>query len=757
MDNSNLIACVTGASGMVGRRIVERLIQENYHVRVLSRKSSFPLPGVEHFKGSLADEGILKEFVTGARLLFHCAAEKTDESIMRDVNVDGTERLIDIVNGASVEYFCFISSAGVIGRTKDSLIDEETPCNPQTIYESTKWDAEKAVMKGQMNCRTVVLRPTNVIDEQLPGPVQSSLANPAISRAIGIFRGAESAHILHAKDVADAALYFADKCSDHPEIYFVSRDDDPANTFGGIQALIDREQKAKGNGKTSKNYFLPIWFVKLIRRLFLRADIPSDSCFTADKLFSTGFCYKTTIAEFVREIITKRPKELNGGDRNERLLTGGIWALFGKIAVSALNLVINALLARILTVEEMGGYFLSLSFVMVAAVFAQFGLNYAIVRVVAESMAKGRKYYAVRSILFAFKFTGGVLAFLSFLLALKGGSWIANHVLDSYIIAQVSGVLAIWVVVFALQHLLGETFRGFADIRFATIFSGILPSALAFFFTLGIWFGIGKSSLSQVILLFVVSGVISICMGGINLWRLCRKNSGQDVDQEFKPGYLLSMAWPMWITNLMLFVLAQADLWIIGIAKLEGGVALYGAAAKFAILIPTPQLIINAVIPPHVAELHSKKQKAEAEQIMRSTATIGGLIGFGMFLVLGIFGGPILGAMYGAYYKSGADVLLMLCFGQFIAVCAGSCSVALMMTGHQVLMMVITMISGIVSIGMAVVLVKPYGAEGVAFATATGLILQSLAMVIAVKVKINIWTPMYTPLRSFVAFSNKGR
>lgn len=51
MDNSKTIVCVTGASGMVGRRIVERLIIDGYRVRALNRQKWFSLKDVEVFWG----------------------------------------------------------------------------------------------------------------------------------------------------------------------------------------------------------------------------------------------------------------------------------------------------------------------------------------------------------------------------------------------------------------------------------------------------------------------------------------------------------------------------------------------------------------------------------------------------------------------------------------------------------------------------------------------------------------------------------
>ncbi len=162
------IACVTGASGMVGSKIVQRLTLQGYKVRVLSRSKYFDDPDVKLFCGGLEDEKVLKSFLNNAHLLFHCAAELYDESKMWDVNVLGTERLLSIVKGTSIKYLCYLSSAGVVGRTNIRWVNEETACEPQNAYERSKWAAEQLVAKGIDGCRIVILRPTNVIDNKQP-------------------------------------------------------------------------------------------------------------------------------------------------------------------------------------------------------------------------------------------------------------------------------------------------------------------------------------------------------------------------------------------------------------------------------------------------------------------------------------------------------------------------------------------------------------------------------------------------------------
>ena len=63
----------------------------------------------------------------------------------------------------------------------------------------------------------------------------------------------------------------------------------------------------------------------------------------------------------------------------QKLVRGGAWALTGKILAALSGLGVNALLARLLTPEEMGVYFLTLSLVTIASLFAQMGMTQTVV------------------------------------------------------------------------------------------------------------------------------------------------------------------------------------------------------------------------------------------------------------------------------------------------------------------------------------------------------------------------------------------
>lgn len=302
--NNKKIACVTGASGMIGRRIVARLLAAGYHVRVLTRREYAPMD-VEVFKGGLADIALLEEFFTAADLVFHCAAELRDPTRMEEVNIRGTENIIKLVEKHHVGYFCYLSSAGVVGSTNEKWVHEDTPCAPQNAYERSKHAAELLVRRAIPGCTTIILRPTNVIDENHLGELRLAINGSWKSLLLAILKGGECAHIVHADDVARAALHFIGEEERHPRIYFVGLDEDPLNTVASLWKL--------GHSGISKNTrtervlpHLPIHIPYLLRRLSSRHSNLGDVRYSSERLCATGFKYSLDVARAVSKILQDR-------------------------------------------------------------------------------------------------------------------------------------------------------------------------------------------------------------------------------------------------------------------------------------------------------------------------------------------------------------------------------------------------------------------------------------------------------------------
>jgi nucleoside-diphosphate-sugar epimerase len=290
------LAVVTGATGMIGKRIVDMLLERGINVRILTRNQSYKNSKVEVVFGELSNSKICSQLLKNAEYVFHCAAELNNEEKMYQTNVEGTQQLMQNLDNDHVKYICYLSSVGVIGKFNGITADETTVCSPLNQYEITKLKAEVFVQNFKSSARVVILRPTNVIDKK-----KNALTD--LSKAKIFLKGGEHAHIVHAEDVAAAAMYFLDHpASQNPDCYIVSYDNEQMNTVAGCLALCEAIKKKSSLEKTKPLPHLP-WVVPyLIRRLSKGECNRSDVRYSPAKLLSTGFKYIRGFNGALREI-----------------------------------------------------------------------------------------------------------------------------------------------------------------------------------------------------------------------------------------------------------------------------------------------------------------------------------------------------------------------------------------------------------------------------------------------------------------------
>ncbi len=104
-------------------------------------------PGLETVMGDLRDLDAIARLVDGVDAVMHLAAVYRtaghSDAYYEDVNVGGTERLLEASARAGVKRFVHTSTVGVHGDVKRPPADESAPFEPGDIYQRTKADAER--------------------------------------------------------------------------------------------------------------------------------------------------------------------------------------------------------------------------------------------------------------------------------------------------------------------------------------------------------------------------------------------------------------------------------------------------------------------------------------------------------------------------------------------------------------------------------------------------------------------------------------
>lgn len=216
-------ALVTGATGLVGSHIVERLLRDGWRVRGLVRTPNPGLEasGVETLRGDVLDASSFERAASGCDVIFHTAAAITPRGgweSYRRLNVDGTANAIAAAQAAGARLLQ-LSSVAVYGsdaryRSGSEKTGEDTPLAPlpdKAYYARSKRESEQLVLTAHAAGR---IWATAVRPDVIYGPRDRQFV-PRIARLLRtgfapvIGGGRSTLAIVHAANVADGAVLAA--------------------------------------------------------------------------------------------------------------------------------------------------------------------------------------------------------------------------------------------------------------------------------------------------------------------------------------------------------------------------------------------------------------------------------------------------------------------------------------------------------------------------------------------------------------------
>ncbi len=213
-------ALVTGASGFVGRRVVDVLLGAGMHVRagVRHNGSAKTLPRRDECEVvtiDICDALSLAAAMRGVDQLYHFAAAVTSHAsaakLLR-VNTEGTRSVWEAAADAGIGKALYCSSTAVYGLLAQNgkAVTEDILPRAVEAYGRSKLLGERAAAEigGSRGMETIVIRPTAVFGPGEHTHFGSELRKAAVSRILlgGGFRN-KHFNFVHVDDVAAAAVH----------------------------------------------------------------------------------------------------------------------------------------------------------------------------------------------------------------------------------------------------------------------------------------------------------------------------------------------------------------------------------------------------------------------------------------------------------------------------------------------------------------------------------------------------------------------
>jgi nucleoside-diphosphate-sugar epimerase len=223
---------VTGATGFIGGRLVERLVrEEGASVRALVRNFA-NAPRIARFAiemtaGDLLSPDVLDRAVDGCDVVFHCAygALGTDAE-RRVVNVQGTECLLAAALAHRCRRVVHVSTMSVYGDPAAGDVDETAPRRyTGSAYGDSKIDAENAALgycdKG---LSVAVVQPTIVYGPWALTWTIKPLQQLQTGRVILVNDGDGTCNPVYIDDVVSAMIEAAQSPAAHNQEFLISGD-----------------------------------------------------------------------------------------------------------------------------------------------------------------------------------------------------------------------------------------------------------------------------------------------------------------------------------------------------------------------------------------------------------------------------------------------------------------------------------------------------------------------------------------------------
>ncbi len=243
---------VTGATGYLGKSLVQELLKKNLKVKCLVRKKTNlnKLKKETILYGDLTDKASLDNALKNTDIVIHLAAVTNvlDKNIDK-VNIQGTRNLVEACKKNKISRIIFISSTAAV-KANDN-------------YGKSKKEAEDIIINSKLNY--VILRPSFIYSKNSPNLLNIIKINkkiPFFTPIIG--NGKYKINPVHVNDVISAIISVINNKKSKNKLYYVLGPKEIE-----FNEFIDEINKALNLKRKKLNIPIPICLLiaKILERL----------------------------------------------------------------------------------------------------------------------------------------------------------------------------------------------------------------------------------------------------------------------------------------------------------------------------------------------------------------------------------------------------------------------------------------------------------------------------------------------------------
>ncbi|KAK1326239.1 hypothetical protein QJS10_CPA01g02406 [Acorus calamus] len=168
---NQMTVSITGATGFIGRRLVQRLVSDNHQVRVLTRsreKAKFVFPVEKYPEIIIAEETEWDKYIRGSNAVVNLAglpiSTRWSSEIKKEIKqsrIGVTSKVVESINNANGDIrptvLISATAVGYYGTSETGVFDENSPSGNDYLSEVCReWETRALEVKGDV--RLVLIR-----------------------------------------------------------------------------------------------------------------------------------------------------------------------------------------------------------------------------------------------------------------------------------------------------------------------------------------------------------------------------------------------------------------------------------------------------------------------------------------------------------------------------------------------------------------------------------------------------------------------
>lgn len=425
--------------------------------------------------------------------------------------------------------------------------------------------------------------------------------------------------------------------------------------------------------------------------------------------------------------------KFNLDTHTNQILTKSFSLTFMKLASMFVGFLISIYLGRTLGPDGLGAVNLVNKIVIILLVFTMFGFEHVIIKFIsidkAENDIKKISSHVKTSLLFNFSLSILIssLGFL-FLFFFEEFNFKEELYLPLFVVFLI-------IIPKTIAKVFSSALNGISKIWQSIFVDQIIIILLvAFGLSIAHFFEISLNIqlvLGMYLASYVLAAFIAYCF-----WQFNVKVKINGIF-ELKP--MIKMAKPLLLIGSAGVIVSNIDVIMLGLLGTITDVGIYSVSSRLSLLVSFFLTITNTAIAPKIASLYNSL-KIKAIKILVKRITMFLTLAAFILLILFMFYGKWLLAFWGEEFVAGYQILIVLAVSQFFNMATGCSGLLLIMSGHEKIHGLISIYSLVLNIILNLILIKTFGALGIAIATSIVIILENIFKVILAKRKTGILT-----------------